>query len=72
MVEDAVVLAFAQRQHPNLARQFFSDPKSSGDPKFMEAYGNTDLLIAVMLCFRVHVILPPCSLQIHCILCIMG
>ncbi|XP_028120016.1 D-3-phosphoglycerate dehydrogenase 1, chloroplastic-like [Camellia sinensis] len=23
-----------------------ADPKSSGDPKFMEAYGNTDLLIA--------------------------
>ncbi|THF98503.1 hypothetical protein TEA_005998 [Camellia sinensis var. sinensis] len=50
-VEDAVVLAFAQRRRPNLVRQFFSDPKSSGDPKFMEAYGNTDLLIAVMLCF---------------------
>ncbi|KAL7161914.1 hypothetical protein ACSBR2_042402 [Camellia fascicularis] len=37
-VEDAVVLAFAQRRRPNLVRQFFSDPKSSGDPKFMEAY----------------------------------
>lgn len=37
-VEDAVVLAFAQRRRPNLVRQFFSDPKSSVDPKFMEAY----------------------------------
>ncbi|KAI8016714.1 hypothetical protein LOK49_LG05G01228 [Camellia lanceoleosa] len=49
LVEDAIVLAFAQCRCPNLARQCILDPKSSGDPKFMEVYGNTDLLIAVML-----------------------
>ncbi|XAR67850.1 hypothetical protein NMG60_11002777 [Bertholletia excelsa] len=37
-VEDAVVLAFAHSRRPNFVRQFPSDPKSSGDPKFMEAF----------------------------------
>ncbi|KAF8400038.1 hypothetical protein HHK36_015912 [Tetracentron sinense] len=37
-VEDAVVLALAQHQCPNLVRQSISDPKSPGDPKFMEAF----------------------------------
>ncbi|KAI8529277.1 hypothetical protein RHMOL_Rhmol12G0213200 [Rhododendron molle] len=36
-VEDAVVLAFGQQRRPNLVRQF-SDPKSSVDPKSMEAF----------------------------------
>ncbi|CAH2040514.1 unnamed protein product [Thlaspi arvense] len=44
-VEDAVVLAFAHSRRPNFVRQFPSDPKSSGDPKFMEAFGNIDALI---------------------------
>ncbi|KAL2462338.1 Coiled-coil domain-containing protein SCD2 [Abeliophyllum distichum] len=35
-VEDAVVLALAQSRRSNLVRQSLSDPKSSGDPKFME------------------------------------
>uniref|UniRef100_A0A5B7B984 Putative coiled-coil domain-containing protein SCD2 n=1 Tax=Davidia involucrata TaxID=16924 RepID=A0A5B7B984_DAVIN len=37
-VEDAVVLALAQHRRPNFVRQSFSDSKSSGDPKFMEAF----------------------------------
>ncbi|XP_059639967.1 coiled-coil domain-containing protein SCD2-like isoform X2 [Cornus florida] len=37
-VEDAVVLALAQRRRPNLVRQSFSDPKSASDPKFIEAF----------------------------------
>ncbi|KAF8400049.1 hypothetical protein HHK36_015924 [Tetracentron sinense] len=37
-VEDAVVLALAQHRRPNLVRQSISDPKSPGDPKFMEAF----------------------------------
>ncbi|KAL2478952.1 Coiled-coil domain-containing protein SCD2 [Forsythia ovata] len=35
-VEDAVVLTLAQNRRSNLVRQSLSDPKSSGDPKFME------------------------------------
>ncbi|CAI9753587.1 unnamed protein product [Fraxinus pennsylvanica] len=35
-VEDAVVLALAQNRRSTLVRQSLSDPKSSGDPKFME------------------------------------
>ncbi|XP_026461053.1 coiled-coil domain-containing protein SCD2-like isoform X1 [Papaver somniferum] len=37
-VEEAVVLALTQHRRPNLVRQSLSDPKSPGDPKFMEAY----------------------------------
>ncbi|XP_043725035.1 coiled-coil domain-containing protein SCD2-like isoform X2 [Telopea speciosissima] len=37
-VEDAVVLALAQHRRPNLVRQSGSDPKSPGDPKFLEAF----------------------------------
>lgn len=28
---------------------FVADPKASADPKFMEAFGNNDFLIAVMI-----------------------
>ncbi|KAI8544075.1 hypothetical protein RHMOL_Rhmol08G0267200 [Rhododendron molle] len=48
-VEDSVVLAFAQSRRPNFVQQFSSDPKASADPKFMEAFGNNDFLIAVMI-----------------------
>ncbi|OVA17383.1 hypothetical protein BVC80_1837g197 [Macleaya cordata] len=37
-VEEAVLLALAQHRRPNLVRQSMSDPKSPGDPKYMEAY----------------------------------
>nr|XP_043609197.1 coiled-coil domain-containing protein SCD2-like [Erigeron canadensis] len=37
-VEDGIVLAFAQLRRMNSARQTTSDVKSSGDPKFMEAF----------------------------------
>ncbi|KAJ4959728.1 hypothetical protein NE237_019638 [Protea cynaroides] len=37
-VEDAVVLALAQHRRPNLVRQSSSDPKSPGNPKFLEAF----------------------------------
>ncbi|KAF7123340.1 hypothetical protein RHSIM_Rhsim12G0180400 [Rhododendron simsii] len=37
-VEDAVVLAFGQQRRPNLVQQFPSDPKSSVNPKSMEAF----------------------------------
>ncbi|XP_077229875.1 coiled-coil domain-containing protein SCD2-like isoform X2 [Tasmannia lanceolata] len=37
-VEDAVVLALGHHRRPNLVRQSFSDIKSPGDPKFLEAY----------------------------------
>ncbi|XP_075519340.1 coiled-coil domain-containing protein SCD2-like isoform X1 [Primulina tabacum] len=36
-VEDAVVLSLAQNRRSTLVRHSFSDPKSSSDPKFMEA-----------------------------------
>ncbi|KAL0342274.1 UNVERIFIED_CONTAM: Coiled-coil domain-containing protein SCD2 [Sesamum calycinum] len=38
-IEDAVVLALAQNRRSTLVRQSFSDPKLSGDPKYMEAFG---------------------------------
>ncbi|XP_057791494.1 coiled-coil domain-containing protein SCD2-like isoform X1 [Salvia miltiorrhiza] len=37
-VEDAVVLTMAQKRRSTLVRQSLSDPKSSGDPKYMEAF----------------------------------
>ncbi|XP_011073178.1 coiled-coil domain-containing protein SCD2 [Sesamum indicum] len=37
-IEDAVVLALAQNRRSTLVRQSFSDPKLSGDPKYMEAF----------------------------------
>ncbi|XP_047942278.1 coiled-coil domain-containing protein SCD2-like isoform X1 [Salvia hispanica] len=37
-VEDAVVLMMAQKRQSALVRQSLSDPKSSGDPKYMEAF----------------------------------
>ncbi|XP_040986644.1 coiled-coil domain-containing protein SCD2-like isoform X1 [Juglans microcarpa x Juglans regia] len=37
-VEDAVVLALAQQRRLNLVRQYSLDSKSTGDPKFMEAF----------------------------------
>ncbi|KAG6410433.1 hypothetical protein SASPL_128493 [Salvia splendens] len=37
-VEDAVVLIMAQKRQSALVRQSLSDPKSSGDPKYMEAF----------------------------------
>ncbi|PIN25356.1 hypothetical protein CDL12_01901 [Handroanthus impetiginosus] len=37
-VEDAVVLALAQNRRSTLVRQSFSDPKTSGDPKYTEAF----------------------------------
>ncbi|KAJ4973369.1 hypothetical protein NE237_006543 [Protea cynaroides] len=37
-VEDAVVLALAQCRRPNMVRQSGSDPKSPGDPRFLEAF----------------------------------
>lgn len=37
-VEDAVVLAMAHHRRPNLIRQSFTDLKSPGDPKFLEAF----------------------------------
>ncbi|KAI7749183.1 hypothetical protein M8C21_028238 [Ambrosia artemisiifolia] len=37
-VEDGIVQALAQLRRMNLARQTMSDAKSSGDPKFMEAF----------------------------------
>ncbi|WOK96650.1 Coiled-coil domain-containing protein [Canna indica] len=37
-VEDAVVLALAQHRRPNFVRQFSSDFKAPGDPKFMESF----------------------------------
>ncbi|XP_073022555.1 coiled-coil domain-containing protein SCD2-like isoform X1 [Primulina eburnea] len=36
-VEDAVVLSLVQNRRSTLVRHSFSDPKSSSDPKFMEA-----------------------------------
>ncbi|KAL3631758.1 hypothetical protein CASFOL_024742 [Castilleja foliolosa] len=36
-VEDAVVLTLAQNRRSTLVRQSFSDPKSSGEPKYSEA-----------------------------------
>lgn len=37
-VEDAVVLALAQNRRSTLVRQAFSDPRSSSDTKYMEAF----------------------------------
>ncbi|KAL1553706.1 scaffold protein Scd2, variant 2 [Salvia divinorum] len=37
-VEDAVVLMMAQKRQSALVRQSLSDPKLSGDPKYMEAF----------------------------------
>ncbi|CAI9093074.1 OLC1v1028482C1 [Oldenlandia corymbosa var. corymbosa] len=37
-VEDAIVLSLAQTRRPNSSRISFSDIKSPGDPKFMEAF----------------------------------
>lgn len=37
-VEDAVVLTMAQNRRSTLVRQPFLDPKSSGDPKYAEAF----------------------------------
>ncbi|XP_043704709.1 coiled-coil domain-containing protein SCD2-like isoform X2 [Telopea speciosissima] len=37
-VEDAVVFALAQYRRSNLVRQSSSDPKSPGNPKFLEAF----------------------------------
>ncbi|KAM7269081.1 hypothetical protein ACFE04_024578 [Oxalis oulophora] len=37
-VEDAIVGALAQQRRANSVRQSLSDPKSPGDPKFMEAF----------------------------------
>ncbi|CAK9186909.1 unnamed protein product [Ilex paraguariensis] len=37
-IEDAVAIALARHRRMNLIRQSFSDSKSSGDPKFMEAF----------------------------------
>ncbi|XP_042375142.1 coiled-coil domain-containing protein SCD2-like isoform X2 [Zingiber officinale] len=37
-VEDAVVLALSQHQRPNFVRQFLSDFKAPGEPKYMESF----------------------------------
>ncbi|KAJ8759366.1 hypothetical protein K2173_006886 [Erythroxylum novogranatense] len=37
-VENAIVLALAQQRRSNAIRSSLSDPKSPGDPKFMEAF----------------------------------
>ncbi|XP_074585478.1 coiled-coil domain-containing protein SCD2-like isoform X2 [Curcuma longa] len=37
-VEDAVILALSQHRRPNFIRQFFSDFKAPGDPKFIESF----------------------------------
>ncbi|XP_074583943.1 coiled-coil domain-containing protein SCD2-like [Curcuma longa] len=37
-VEDAVVLALSQHRRPNFVRQFLSDFKAPGEPKFMESF----------------------------------
>uniref|UniRef100_A0A6V7QTV9 Coiled-coil domain-containing protein SCD2 n=1 Tax=Ananas comosus var. bracteatus TaxID=296719 RepID=A0A6V7QTV9_ANACO len=37
-VEDAVVIALGQHHRPNLVRQFTSDFKAPGEPKFFETY----------------------------------
>ncbi|KAJ3678231.1 hypothetical protein LUZ60_002034 [Juncus effusus] len=37
-VEDAVVLALGQHRRPNFSRQFISDFKAPGEPKFFESY----------------------------------
>ncbi|KAM1035349.1 hypothetical protein ACFX13_039336 [Malus domestica] len=41
-VEDAVVIALAQHRRPNSVRQSILDSKSTGDPKFMEAFDLSD------------------------------
>ncbi|XP_062230295.1 coiled-coil domain-containing protein SCD2-like [Phragmites australis] len=37
-VEDAVVVALGQHRRPNIVRQFTSDFKSPGEPKYLEAF----------------------------------
>ncbi|XP_047054516.1 coiled-coil domain-containing protein SCD2-like [Lolium rigidum] len=37
-VEDAVVVALGQHRRPSIVRQFTSDYKSPGEPKFLEAF----------------------------------
>ncbi|KAG6501416.1 hypothetical protein ZIOFF_041296 [Zingiber officinale] len=37
-VEDAVILALSQHRRPNFLRQFSSDFKAPGDPKFIESF----------------------------------
>ncbi|GJN16861.1 hypothetical protein PR202_gb03885 [Eleusine coracana subsp. coracana] len=37
-VEDAVVVAFGQHRRPSIVRQFTSDFKSPGEPKYLEAF----------------------------------
>lgn len=37
-VEDAVVVALGQHRRPSIVRQFTSDFKSPGEPKFLEAF----------------------------------
>ncbi|CAN6713514.1 unnamed protein product [Malus baccata var. baccata] len=41
-VEDAVVIALAQHRRPNSVRLSILDSKSTGDPKFMEAFDLSD------------------------------
>ncbi|KAM1025488.1 hypothetical protein PS2_038348 [Malus domestica] len=41
-VEDAVVIALAQHRRPNSVRQSILDSKSTGNPKFMEAFDLSD------------------------------
>ncbi|KAK1282460.1 hypothetical protein QJS10_CPB22g00491 [Acorus calamus] len=43
-VEDAVALAMSHHRRSTFTRQSLSDPKSPGDPKYIEAFGMVSLL----------------------------
>ncbi|KAK3001638.1 hypothetical protein RJ639_021267 [Escallonia herrerae] len=72
-VEDAVVLALAQHRRPNLVRQSFNDSKSSGDPKFMEAFGNGHILCYDSILSNIEMMLGESKwlLNISFIFCIL-
>ncbi|KAK3042514.1 hypothetical protein RJ639_000238 [Escallonia herrerae] len=72
-VEDAVVLALTQHRRPNLVRQSFNDSKSSGDPKFMEAFGNGHILCYDSILSNIEMMLGESKwlLNISFIFCIL-
>ncbi|KAK2974202.1 hypothetical protein RJ640_021493 [Escallonia rubra] len=72
-VEDAVVLALAQHRRPNLVRQSFNDSKSSGDPKFSEAFGNGHILCYDSILSNIEMMLGDSTwlLNISFIFCIL-
>ncbi|PWZ30868.1 Coiled-coil domain-containing protein SCD2 [Zea mays] len=54
LVEDAVVVAVGQHRRPSIVRQFTSDFKSPGEPKYLEAFGTTSSTLYNRIYVKFH------------------